>query len=140
MNSLTPVSSLASTARDLVGDILAQTPQDDPRSIALTDAQDALETVARAVARGCCASVQNHRRLAKPLVTHLQVTPVQRVFARVKRLLSADLAKNDIQLTTSVEPPTLEVAADADLLDQALINLVIRNAIEALAGSRNRSN
>jgi signal transduction histidine kinase len=31
-----------------------------------------------------------------------------------------------------VEPPTLELAADADLLDQAVINLV-RNAIEALA-------
>jgi two-component system nitrogen regulation sensor histidine kinase NtrY len=36
-------------------------------------------------------------------------------------------------MSTDVEPPTLELAADADLLDQALINLV-RNAIEALSG------
>jgi signal transduction histidine kinase len=34
-------------------------------------------------------------------------------------------------MTTGVEPETLEIPADMDLLDQALINLV-RNAIEAL--------
>jgi two-component system nitrogen regulation sensor histidine kinase NtrY len=58
---------------------------------------------------------------------------VQRVFARIQRLLATELATNEIQMTTNVEPQTLELAADADLLDQALINLV-RNAIEALTG------
>jgi two-component system nitrogen regulation sensor histidine kinase NtrY len=56
---------------------------------------------------------------------------VQRIFARLQRLLANDLAARDIQLTTSVTPETLEIAADIELLDQALINLV-RNAIEAL--------
>ncbi|HEV2702361.1 MAG TPA: ATP-binding protein [Steroidobacteraceae bacterium] len=130
MNSLTPVSSLSATARDLVGDLLDQTPPGDPRTTALSDARDALETVARR-SEGLLHFVQNHRRLTKPLVTQMQVAPVQRIFARVRRLLAAELAKNDIQLTTNVEPQTLEIAADADLLDQALINLV-RNAIEAL--------
>ena len=62
----------------------------------------------------------------------MQVGPIQRVFARIQRLLASELAANDIHMTSSVEPQTLEIAADADLLDQALINLV-RNAIEALA-------
>ena len=97
----------------------------------MTDARDALETVARR-SEGLLHFVQNHRRLTKPLVTQMQVAPVERVFARVQRLLATELATNDIQMTTSVEPQTLELAADADLLDQALINLV-RNAIEALA-------
>jgi two-component system nitrogen regulation sensor histidine kinase NtrY len=131
MNSLTPISSLAATARDLVRDALEQTPQGDPRTGALTDARDALETVARR-SEGLLHFVQNHRRLTKPLVTQMQVTPVQRVLARVQRLLATELAANDIQMTASVEPETLELAADADLLDQALINLV-RNAIEALS-------
>jgi two-component system nitrogen regulation sensor histidine kinase NtrY len=131
MNSLTPVSSLAATARDLVRDVLEQMPADDSRTGALTDARDALETMARR-SEGLLHFVQNHRRLTKPLVTQMQVAPVQRVFARVQRLLAAELAANDIQMTTSVEPQTLELAADADLLDQALINLM-RNAIEALA-------
>jgi two-component system, NtrC family, nitrogen regulation sensor histidine kinase NtrY len=131
MNSLTPMSSLAATARDLVRDVLSQMPEGDPRTGALTDARDALETVARR-SEGLLHFVQNHRRLTKPLVTRMQVAPLERVFARVHRLLATELAANDIQMTTGVEPPTLELAADADLLDQALINLV-RNAIEALA-------
>jgi nitrogen fixation/metabolism regulation signal transduction histidine kinase len=131
MNSLTPVSSLAATARDLVRDVLDQMPEGDARTSTLNDARDALETVARR-SEGLLHFVQNHRRLTKPLVTQMQIAPVQRVFARVQRLLATELAANHIQMTTSVEPPTLELAADPDLLDQALINLM-RNAIEALA-------
>jgi signal transduction histidine kinase len=45
--------------------------------------------------------------------------------------LASDLNTRSIRLVASVEPATLEMDADAELLDQALINLV-RNAIEAL--------
>jgi two-component system nitrogen regulation sensor histidine kinase NtrY len=131
MNSLTPISSLAATARDLVRDVHSHTPADDARSSALTDARDALETVARR-SEGLLHFVQNHRRLTKPLVTQMQVATLQRIFARIQRLLAAELAANAIQMTASIEPQTLDLAADADLLDQALINLV-RNSIEALA-------
>jgi len=63
--------------------------------------------------------------------SQIEVTPVHRVFARLQRLLCNDLAARDIQMTSTVEPDTLEIAVDVDLLDQALINLV-RNSIEAL--------
>ncbi len=130
MNSLTPVSSLAATAHTLVGDVLKQLPVDDPRAITLKDAHEALETVSRR-SEGLLHFVQNHRRLTKRLSTHIELTPVRRVFARLQRLLASDLAARDIQMTTTVEPESLEIAVDVDLLDQALINLV-RNAIEAL--------
>jgi signal transduction histidine kinase len=130
MNSLTPVSSLAATAHDLVSGVIRQMPADDPRSVALKDASEALETVARR-SQGLLHFVQNHRRLTKHLVTQIDVAPIQRIFARLRRLLTNDLAARDIHLTTSVTPETLEISADIELLDQALINLV-RNAIEAL--------
>jgi two-component system, NtrC family, nitrogen regulation sensor histidine kinase NtrY len=130
MNSLTPVSSLAATAHDLVSGVVQQLHPDDPRAIALKDASEALETVARR-SQGLLHFVQNHRRLTKHLVTQIEVAPIQRIFARLRRLLTNDLAARDIHLTTSVTPETLEIAADIELLDQALINLV-RNAIEAL--------
>ena len=130
MNSLTPVSSLAATAHDLVRDVITQLPADDPRAVSLSDARDALETVARR-SEGLLHFVQNHRRLTKRLITQIEVTPIQRLFARLQRLLAHDLAARDIHLTMTVEPQTLEMGADADLLDQALINLV-RNAIEAV--------
>ena len=52
---------------------------------------------------------------------------------RLHSLPAADLATNDVSFDMRVEPETLEVTADADLLDQALINL-LRNAFEALRG------
>jgi two-component system, NtrC family, nitrogen regulation sensor histidine kinase NtrY len=130
MNSLTPVSSLATTALGLVQDVLEQLPADDPRAAALADARDALEAVSRR-SEGLLHFVRGHRRLTKPLAARMEVMPVQRLFARIQRLLASDLADRDIRMATRVEPETLELAMDAELLDQALINLV-RNAIEAL--------
>jgi signal transduction histidine kinase len=130
MNSLTPVSSLTGTARDRVREVLEQLPEDDPRVGALTDARDALETATRR-SEGLLHFVQNHRRLTKPLATQMRVVPIERIFARIRRLLATELAAHDIELITTVTPQTLELAADPDLLDQALINL-LRNAIEAL--------
>ena len=130
MNSLTPVSSLTATAHGLVRDILAQLPADDPRAAVLADARDALEAASRR-SEGLLHFVRSHRRLTKPLAAHMEVTPVQRLFARIQRLLASDLADRDIRMVTRVEPETLELAVDAELLDQALINLV-RNALEAL--------
>jgi len=78
MNSLTPVSSLAATAHDLVTGVIKQLPADDPRAIALTDAAEALETVTRR-SQGLLHFVQNHRRLTKHLVTQIEVAPVQRI-------------------------------------------------------------
>ncbi|MGH8301920.1 MAG: sensor histidine kinase [Steroidobacteraceae bacterium] len=130
MNSLTPVSSLAATAHDLVRDVLEQLPKDDPRTGTLTDAREALEAVVRR-SEGLLHFVRSHRRLTKPLAARIEVMPVQRLFARIQRLLAADLADRDIHMTTRVDPESLELAMDAELLDQALINLV-RNALEAL--------
>jgi nitrogen fixation/metabolism regulation signal transduction histidine kinase len=130
MNSLTPVSSLAATAHDLVREAVEQTPPDDPRAATLADARAALETVARR-SEGLLHFVQNHHRLTKRLTARIQVTLVTRVFARLQRLLASELAARGIQMTASVDPEMLELAADVDLLDQALINLV-RNAIDAL--------
>jgi len=130
MNSLTPVSSLAATAHELVREVVAMTPSDDPRAATLAEAHAALDTVARR-SEGLLNFVQNHHRLTRRLTAEVQVIPVGRVFARLNRLLASELAGRGIRITTSVDPDNLELAVDVDLLDQALINLV-RNAIDAL--------
>jgi nitrogen fixation/metabolism regulation signal transduction histidine kinase len=132
MNSLTPLSSLAATANEIVRDVLADLPADDRNLPRLTDAADALETVARR-SQGLLRFVQNHRRLTHRFTAKLERLSVQRVFVRLHSLLAADLAASYVSFEMQVEPETLEVTADADLLDQALINL-LRNAFEALRG------
>lgn len=56
--------------------------------------------------------------------------PQSRTFTRLQRLLDDELKPRDIELIVRVEPETLEITVDPDLLDQALINLV-RNAMDA---------
>jgi nitrogen fixation/metabolism regulation signal transduction histidine kinase len=130
MNSLTPISSLAATVDDIVTDVIAQLPPDDPQTAKLADAREALDTMARR-SEGLLHFVQNHRRITKRMVAQVDVVPVRRIFARLQRLLAGELAARNIELTTEVVPETLEVSADIELLDQALINL-LRNAMEAL--------
>jgi signal transduction histidine kinase len=130
MNSLTPISSLAATARELVDDVLAALPPDDVHRASLADASEALEAMAKR-SEGLLHFVQNHRRLTKRMVTKVEILAVRRVFARLQRLLAAELVARNVQLELRVEPETLELPADSELLDQALINLV-RNAMEAL--------
>jgi two-component system nitrogen regulation sensor histidine kinase NtrY len=130
MNSLTPISSLAGTARGLVTDVLTDLPAEDARRAALSDVGEALETMARR-SEGLLHFLQSHRRLTRRLETKIEVLSVSRVFARLQRLLAAELATRHIELILSVEPEALEVTADAELLDQALINLM-RNAIDAV--------
>lgn len=130
MNSLTPISSLATTAKELVGEARAALPCDNPQAPMLADAGDALETIARR-SEGLLHFVQNHRRITRRLVTKPEITSVRRRFAHVSQLFGGELASRDIAFEAVVEPETLEIEADAELLDQALINLM-RNAIEAL--------
>ena len=130
MNSLTPVSSLAATAEGLVTQVAKGLPEDDEHKALLNDAAEALETMTRR-SEGLLHFVQNQRRLTKRMVAKYERLKLERVFVRIKRLLDADLIARGVNLLTSVEPGTLELDADPELLDQALINLM-RNAIEAL--------
>ena len=130
MNSLAPVTSLAGTAHELVNGVLLQLPESDPHKSVLADADDALETMKRR-SEGLLHFVQSHRRLTRRIVAKRETVPVRRLFARLERLLAGELETRGVRLTTSVKPQGLEIQADIELLDQALINLV-RNSIEAL--------
>jgi two-component system nitrogen regulation sensor histidine kinase NtrY len=129
-NSLTPITSLAATARALVGDVLSTLPAEDERHAALSDAAEALETMARR-SEGLLHFVQNHRRITRRMVVKIESVALQRLFIRLQRLVAGELVTRNISLDLAVTPETLEVAADPELLDQGLINL-LRNAMEAL--------
>ena len=130
MNSLTPISSLAATARERLEESLAKLEPDAPARDGLEDAREALDTLARR-SDGLLHFVQNHRRLTRRMVAQTQIVPMRRTFTRLQRLLADELKPRDVELVARVEPETLEITADADLLDQALINLM-RNAMDAL--------
>jgi nitrogen fixation/metabolism regulation signal transduction histidine kinase len=127
MNSATPISSLAATAAELLAE--ARTRPD--HASAIDDAHDAVETIAKR-STGLVSFVDNYRRLTRVPAPSLRTLPAAELLARVAQLMQPELERRGIAVAQSVMPRNLEITADPDLLEQALINL-LRNAIDAVA-------
>jgi len=59
------------------------------------------------------------------------VFPVAELFDRVGLLMKEKLEKHNIEFEKYIDPGSLELTADRELLEQALINLVL-NAVDAV--------
>lgn len=117
-NSVAPIASLAGTARALLdegGDEV--------------DVQVALETIERR-SRALVSFVESYRTLAGLPQPDLQTVSVAEVLRGVATLFRTTAAEQGVALSVSVAPPQLDIVVDPDLIEQALVNLVL-NAIEA---------
>ena len=132
MNSITPISSLASTVRGLLPDSAHASSLD---SDTLPDVHTALETI-QSRSEGLLHFVEAYRQLTHISRPDFQIFQISELFARVVFLMQGECDKNDIALHTAIDPRTLELTADPDLIEQVLINLM-RNAVEALTGRSN---
>jgi signal transduction histidine kinase len=126
MNSLTPVTSLARTGADLVATAAK-------RDKSLVDAQTATETVARR-ADGILRFVESYREFAQAPDVHRRQFKAQPWAEEIMRLALANAAGRTIDGRIEVEPRTMSLSGDPELLAQALLNL-LRNSIRATAGS-----
>jgi two-component system nitrogen regulation sensor histidine kinase NtrY len=126
MNSMTPISSLASTVQELV----AASCGGDRESEAMGDIHTALRTIQKR-SEGLLHFVDGYRNLARIPKPNLELFPVQTLFVRIDQLLRSRLAEGSIPLTFGANPASLELLADPELLEQVLINLVL-NAAEAV--------
>ena len=129
MNSITPVTSLAKTASDVVGDLAGKFRNGEPVGDDLDDLQDAIGTVARR-SDSLMQFVDSYRqitRLAPPEKKRIQLADL---FDTVVRLATAECPRDDVEFRVEVSPSELDVYADRDLLEPVLINL-LRNAWQA---------
>ncbi len=117
MNTLTPVTSLAETARDML---------DDPA--AREDIRDAIETISRRSA-GLTNFVSRYRELMNVPQPEFATLPVRPLLEDTLSL--EKLALQNIETRVDVHPATLTVDGDRQLLEQVLIN-VVKNAMDAL--------
>lgn len=122
MNSLTPICSLSETARARL-----QAPDVDPAEVA-----DALDVIARRSA-GLMHFVERYRRLTDLPAPEPARLPAAQLAARLDRLMAPLMHQAGVDYASVVTPPRLVFHADAELLEQALINL-LKNAIEAVRG------
>jgi signal transduction histidine kinase len=124
MNSLTPVTSLARTGADLVATAAKG-------HEGLADATTATETVARR-AEGILRFVESYREFAQAPDVHRRQFKAKTWADDIMRLALANAADRTIDARVEVEPETMSLNADPELLAQALLNL-LRNSIRATA-------
>ena len=129
MNSVTPITSLAATAHGL---LTVQTEERLPEET-LNDIREAVQTIQRR-GQGLLHFVDAYRRLTRIPKPDFQIFPVSGLFQRATSLMRAQI--ENIRFHTQVDPSSLELTADPDLIEQVLINL-LRNAIQALESQPN---
>jgi two-component system, NtrC family, nitrogen regulation sensor histidine kinase NtrY len=129
MNSLTPIASLAESVRPLVAAMRTDASATD--NLHAADVLGAIDTIARRSA-GLMNFVERYRKMAERPQPMLSAVRVASLVQKVEQLMSAVLAGKGIAFAASVEPPELEIRADAAMLEQALLNL-LHNCVDALA-------
>jgi len=129
MNSITPVTSLARTASDLVDDVIRDTGPDSPLAADLGDVQNAVATVARR-SDSLMQFIDSYRQITRLAPPEKKRVALTELFDTISRLAGAEWQDDRVSLTSHVEPSGLYVYADRDLLEPVLLNL-LRNAWQA---------
>jgi two-component system, NtrC family, nitrogen regulation sensor histidine kinase NtrY len=133
MNSVTPISTLASTIGEIVRDHPSGLPGGTEEDSEVgKDIREAARTIEKR-SQGLLHFVDAFRSLTLVPKPKIQVFSVQDLFSRVGRLMEANISGRGIRFTSTIEPESLELAADPELIEQVLINLLL-NALQALEG------
>lgn len=131
MNSITPISSLASTMSELIGeDASGLSPDSESEQETLDDMRQAIKTIQKR-SQGLLHFVDAYRNLTLIPQPSFQIFPLQELFERVVKLMQTNIEEKGIDFKTTVEPRSLELTADPELIEQVLINLLL-NALQAL--------
>jgi len=128
MNSVTPISSLASSVDDLLRRH-ETTPGDSSGD--LKDVRQAIETIRRR-SQGLLHFVEAYRNLTRVPKPRFRIVGIRDLLHQIEQLISAQ-HPTDAALEMRVEPSSLEVTADPDLIEQVLLNLLL-NALHAVKG------
>ena len=124
MNALTPVASLAATARDILS---------DEQSAGAIEARDAVGAVARR-AEGLARFVEAYRSLARLPAPILSKVSVSSMFDEVAHVFRARWAGKGGQLRVLKPDPDIVTELDLDLMVHALAN-ILSNGAEAVLGA-----
>jgi two-component system, NtrC family, nitrogen regulation sensor histidine kinase NtrY len=136
MNSITPITSLASTVHDMTVSL-----EDGKKKLNILDEEDvenidsALTTIQNR-SQGLLNFVEVYRDLTRIPKPNFRYFRVQELFDRCSLLLKPKMDELGIECSRRVFPPDLMITADPDLIDQVVINLML-NAIDAVKDVEN---
>lgn len=135
MNSITPISSLTSTLREILDhDMERKNNHYELRDEGAEDLREGLSTIENR-SKGLIKFIDAYREytsLPKPKVT---VVRLKDVIDKVAQLMRIELKKTSIAFHCECSSEYITINADVEMIEQVLINL-LKNAIEALAETR----
>ena len=136
MNSITPISSLASTVNGMLIDEKSEKAKlNDLDENDVDSIRQALTTIQKR-SQGLLNFVDIYRNLTRIPKPNFKYFPVSECFDRIEQLLKKEINSRNIICSRKVFPQDLMLTADPDLLDQVIINLVL-NSIDAVKDVEN---
>ncbi len=130
MNSITPISSLASTANEILVECDTKNEQVNISNETIEDIQKAVKTIHKR-SEGLLHFVEAYRSLTRLPTPIFKIFNISELFERVEQLIIDKIKKYNITLNVSIHPTSLELTADPELIEQVLLNLLL-NAIDAV--------
>lgn len=133
MNSVTPVTSLAST----VSEMLETDSSNDKGQIddsKIDDIRSAVNAI-RKRGEGLIHFVEAYRGLSNIPKPDIEIVEIAELLKRIKNLVTSRDDAAGIDIEVDVQPENLKISVDPDLIEQVLLNLCI-NALHALRETR----
>jgi nitrogen fixation/metabolism regulation signal transduction histidine kinase len=136
MNSITPISSLTSTLREILDQEMEKKEHHyELKEEGAEDLREGLSTIENR-SKGLIKFIDAYREytsLPKPVI---QTVRLKDLIEKVAHLLRTELRKTKVNFRYECQSEYLTIQVDAEMIEQVLINL-LKNAIEALAETEN---
>jgi len=132
MNSITPISSLTSTLREILDhDMEKKDTHYELKDEGADDLREGLATIENR-SKGLIKFIDAYREYTSVPKPKFATVRLKELIEHVANLMRTELKKTRVQFRFSCSSEYLTIQADVELIEQVLINL-LKNAIEALA-------
>jgi len=136
MNSITPISSLTSTLREILDhDMTRKNEHYELKNEGAEDLREGLSTIENR-SKGLIKFIDAYREYTSLPKPKLATVRLKDLIEHVAQLMKTELKKTHINFSYSCSSEYLTIQADLEMIEQVLINL-LKYAIEALAETEN---
>lgn len=132
MNSITPISSLTSTLREILDhDMERKNGHYELKEEGADDLREGLSTIENR-SKGLIKFIDAYREYTSLPKPKMSMVRLKDLIEKVAQFMKPELKKTTISFCYKCHSEYLTIQADAEMIEQVLINL-LKNAIEALA-------
>jgi two-component system, NtrC family, nitrogen regulation sensor histidine kinase NtrY len=136
MNSITPISSLTSTLKDILEyDLTQKENHFELKQEGAEDLKEGLSTIENR-SKGLIKFIDAYREYTSLPNPKIKTVRLKDLIEKVSMLMRQEIKKKSITFHHECSSEYLTIQADEEMIEQVLINLV-KNAAEAVAGTAN---